>query len=149
MRFSPSSPPTPFSVKPKPSWIGVNSALMTMSSEKPALAVRQPRLEQPDRLERELILELQLQHARVARQLRLEPQEPAALEPAAVDRQAEAGGRLEMRRQSEQPEIAAFEREVGLEADSLHGDLQRPEAQTAADGGFDLQARVRQRSRRA
>ena len=28
-------PPTPFSVKPKLSWIGVNSAEMTISSEKP------------------------------------------------------------------------------------------------------------------
>ena len=35
VRFKPSSPPTPFNVKPKPSCTGVNSALMTMTSEKP------------------------------------------------------------------------------------------------------------------
>ena len=37
VRLSPSSPPTPMSVNPKPSWIGVpNSAVMMISSEKPS-----------------------------------------------------------------------------------------------------------------
>ena len=36
VRFSPSRPPTPISVKPKPSWNPVpNSAVMITSSEKP------------------------------------------------------------------------------------------------------------------
>jgi len=35
LRFTPRSSPTPTSVKRKPSWIGVNSAMMTMTKEKP------------------------------------------------------------------------------------------------------------------
>ena len=37
VRLMPSSPPTPVRVKPKPSWIGGNSAVMMISSEKPGL----------------------------------------------------------------------------------------------------------------
>ena len=35
VRFKPNSPPTPLSVNPKLSWMGVNSAVIRMSSEKP------------------------------------------------------------------------------------------------------------------
>ena len=34
VRLIPTSPPTPFSVNPNPSWIGVNSAEITMTNEK-------------------------------------------------------------------------------------------------------------------
>ena len=97
VRCRPNNPPTPFSVKPKPNWIGVNSALMTMMQREARLSARQTRLQHPESLERELILELQLQHPRVTRELRLEAQESAALEAAAIDRQPETGGRFEMR----------------------------------------------------
>jgi hypothetical protein len=35
VRLTPPSPPTPFSVKPKPSWIGGRSKVMISSSENP------------------------------------------------------------------------------------------------------------------
>ena len=50
VRLSPSSPPTAFSVKPKPSWMpGPNSAVMMISSEKPGRSVRVLGVDQPDR----------------------------------------------------------------------------------------------------
>ena len=52
VRLTPSSPPTPISVKPKPSWIGANSAVMMMSSEKPALPSGSFVLRIADRLDR-------------------------------------------------------------------------------------------------
>ena len=37
LRLIPASPPTPFSEKPKPSWIGVNSTVTMKRNEKPGL----------------------------------------------------------------------------------------------------------------
>ena len=53
VRWSPRMPPTPSSVNPKPSWMPVpNSAVMTISSEKPVRAVGHPRRDERDRLDR-------------------------------------------------------------------------------------------------
>ena len=45
VRLTPPSPPTPFSVKPKPSWIGGKSKVMISRNEKPLRAVGQDRVE--------------------------------------------------------------------------------------------------------
>ena len=66
VRLTPSRPPMPVSVKPKPSWIGGKpSAAMMTTSEKPLRAVRQPRRQQPDRLHRDRVRDLELQDAGV------------------------------------------------------------------------------------
>ena len=53
VRLIPTSPPTPFSVNPNPSWIGVNSAEITMTNEKPT--AWHLRLDQPERLDRDAV----------------------------------------------------------------------------------------------
>ena len=97
VRLSPISPPTPISVKPKPSWIGGNSAEMMMSSEKPgwpsgSLVLRMPTAWTS-------IVPWNLSSSPPAYSpFRIEIQEAAALEAAAVERQADAVRRLEAER---------------------------------------------------
>ena len=65
VRLSPNSPPTPFSVNPKLSWIGVNSAVIRISSEKPGEPSGIFVLMIADRFDREEALEIELQRAGV------------------------------------------------------------------------------------
>ena len=74
-----------------------------------ALLTGQPGFEQADRLERDAILELELEKAGVTAFVGLEAQEATALEAAAVDDEADAFGRLE----------AEVEREVAEGAGGL------------------------------
>ena len=71
VRLSPSRPPTPSSVNPKPSWMPVpNSAVMMISSEKPVRAVRHPGRDEADRLDRDDAGEVELERRRRTRRAR-------------------------------------------------------------------------------
>jgi hypothetical protein len=94
-----------------------------------ARAARQPRVQQADGLERNLLLELKLEDARVARLRAVVGEEAAALEPAAADGEPDAGRRLEADREVGLAEVAAAfgEGQRGGEPHPLDDRGERPE----------------------
>ena len=106
-RLRPSRPPTPISVKPKPSWKpGLNSAVMMISSEKPGVPSGQLRVDQADRLERQEVGDRQLERAGVLALVEVEEEVAAALDDAGVDGEADAVRRLEAEREVGRAEVA-------------------------------------------
>ena len=126
VRLRPSSPPTPISVKPKPSWMPVpNSAVMMISSEKPGWPSGSFVVMRPMALSDEEFADDELERAGVLALVEVEVEIAAALDDAGVDRQADAVRRLEAEREVERAEVAAAvggERRRGGDADVLdHG----------------------------
>ena len=128
-RLRPSRPPTPSSVKPKPSWMpGPNSAVMMISSEKPCEPSGIRVVMSPIALSRSR--RRQLERAGVLPAVGVEEEVAAALDDAGVDREADAVRRLEAERTIDRPEVAgAVGRTRGppAHADVLDDRLERPE----------------------
>ena len=125
-------------MKPKPSWIGANSAVMMMRSEKPLLPSGSLVLRTPTALRWMMPLELQLERAGVFAAAGIEEQEAATGKAAAIDRQADAVRRLEADIELQRPEIAAVvgEGETKRHADAV--DRCGKRAELAAQCGRDL-----------
>ena len=88
-------------------------------------AVGHLRVQNPERLDRDGALELELQPACVFALVRIEDEKAAAGEASGVDGKADAVRRLESESEVERSHIARVERRIDLEPDALHEELER------------------------
>ena len=130
VRLWPSRPPTPISVKPKPSWIGMNSAVIRTRSAKPLLPSGIFVLMMPTALRSMMSWKVSSSAPKYSPFWRIEFQEAAAFDHPGIDRQSDALRRPEVEVELHRPKVAAAiagKRDHRVEPDVLHDRSHRTE----------------------
>ena len=142
-------PPTPLSVKPKPSWIGGELAEHEQQQRPAVGAAGELGGEDADRLDRDRA-EAELEDAGVLALVGVEVEVAAALDHAGVEREADPRGRLEGEAEVGRAEVAAVvgEGERGGRAHALDGHRERSELGADRARGLELEPVGREASPR-
>ena len=143
-RSMPTSPPTPLSVKPKPSWIPVNVAARLRNRDQRPGAPGICGLEDADRHQADAE-HLELADAGVAADLGVEVEEAAAADHAGdVDAEAHPGGQNDAERDVEGAGVAGAEPKRELGSKPVDGERDRSER--AGEGCHRLDRELRRRA---
>ena len=140
VRLTPPRPPTPFSVKPKPSWIGGSSKVMMSRSEKPLRAVGQLGVEHADDLHADDVREGHGEDAGVLALGGSKRDVPAAGDQAGVDRPARArDGGLNASSRSAGPRLPPLGGKLSVASEPEPVDRRRDRSERDAESRGHLQ----------